>query len=131
MWVANNISEQRCIARILRWIWVEFQGPGDFEEALKRMYLEYDNWLKKIDNYPNTSDGMCERYAQLFSSLMKRREEILAKRKLWKVLGPLRNQLYIMRIDHSKSADNCSTESEFVEQYWTQVWEREGGPGAN
>lgn len=35
-----------------------------------------------------------------------------------------------MRIDHIKSVDNCSTESEFVEQYWTQVWEREGGPKA-
>ena len=74
---------------------VEFQGPGDFEEALKRMYLEYDNWLKKIDNYPNTSDGMCERYAQLFSSLMKRREEILAKRKLWRSPWAFGNQLAI------------------------------------
>ena len=37
---------------------------------------------------------------------------------------------YIMRKDHIRSEGDCSTESEFVEQYWTKVWEQEGGPKA-
>ena len=37
---------------------------------------------------------------------------------------------YIMRKDHIRSEGDCSTESEFVEQYWTEVWEQEGGPKA-
>ena len=35
-----------------------------------------------------------------------------------------------MRKDHIRSEGDCSTESEFVEQYWTKVWEQEGGPKA-
>jgi hypothetical protein len=68
----------------------------DFEGALKKMCMGYDKWLRRIDNYPHTSDRMCEKYMELFNSLLERREEILSGRELWR--NPwtfLRNQLAI------------------------------------
>lgn len=75
---------------------IKFEGPDDFEYALKRMCLGYDKWLRRIDNYPHTSDRMCKKYMELFNSLLERREEVLFKRELWR--NPwtfMRNQLAI------------------------------------
>lgn len=75
---------------------IKFEGLGDVEVALKSMYSEYDHWLREIGNYPHTSDRMCERYMELFSSILSRREEILLKRGLWRSPWAfLRNQLAI------------------------------------
>ena len=59
-------------------------GADDFEAALKSMMKNYFQWLEYIASYSHTANRMCQAYMALFDDLVGRRDEILAKRRLWR-----------------------------------------------
>jgi glycosyltransferase involved in cell wall biosynthesis len=61
-----------------------FVGPDDFVDALGRILANYDRWQGKMAGYDNTADGMTGRFLDLFNDMLGRREEMLAKRRLWR-----------------------------------------------
>jgi hypothetical protein len=62
---------------------VGFDGAG-FEAALRRLMADYAQWKARMPHYRNTADRMCRGYLDLFADLLMRREEILARRQLWR-----------------------------------------------
>ena len=67
---------------------------NDFEVALNELFAKYGNLVPLMKNWPHLSPRTCVAYAQLFDSLLLRRESILSNRHLW--LNPwlmLRNQI--------------------------------------
>ena len=53
----------------------------NFEEKLQNMLETYDNWINKISKYPHTAEKMNREYYSLFINLMKKKDEIVARRK--------------------------------------------------
>ena len=75
---------------------VEFSGPEDLPSALKRMMAEYDRWRAALEGYPHTAERMCREYIGLFEQLVSERDEIVARRRLWREPWTvLRNQIPI------------------------------------
>ena len=62
----------------------------EFNDAIHKMILEYDNYKIKLENYPFTASKMTTAYLNLFDDLISRREEILKKRNL------LRQPFYLL-----------------------------------
>ena len=62
---------------------IAFQDK-DFLPALKRMIKEYPKYKENITKYPHDSDKMNKEYLNLFSKLLKNRDEIIKKRALLK-----------------------------------------------
>ena len=48
------------------------------------MMKNYFQWLEYIASYSHTANRMCQAYMALFDDLVGRRDEILAKRRLWR-----------------------------------------------
>lgn len=68
----------------------------DFEAALERFIRTYPEWLHRMPEWPHLSQTTCRKYLDLFSEIVARREELLARRSLWQ--NPwlmLRNQIPI------------------------------------
>lgn len=66
----------------------------DFETALERLFAEYAALAPRMAAWPHLSPRTCAAYIALFSDLLARRDELLARRRLWK--NPwlmLRNQI--------------------------------------
>ena len=61
-----------------------FAGPDDFTAAVERMIRNHGKWARAMDGYPNTAGKMCGNYLALFDDLMARRDDILARRRLWR-----------------------------------------------
>lgn len=61
-----------------------FTGPEDFVPALTRMIESYTDWQGKMHLYDNTAEKMVGRFIGLFEDLLARRDELLAKRRLWR-----------------------------------------------
>ena len=59
---------------------VEFTEEN-FEQKLWEMHKTYDHWVERMSNYPYTAEYMCEKYYNLFVSLVNRRHEIISNRK--------------------------------------------------
>ena len=55
----------------------------EFIPALKEMITNYNFYKSNLKNYPNTSIKMTKDYLDLFSKLLKNREEIVLKRKIF------------------------------------------------
>ena len=55
----------------------------EFIPALKEMITHYNFYKSNLKNYPNTSIKMTKDYLDLFSKLLKNREEIVLKRKIF------------------------------------------------
>jgi len=73
---------------------VEFSGPEDLPAALERMTAEYDRWRTALEEYPHTAERMCREYIGLFEQLVSERDEIVARRRLWREPWTvLRNQV--------------------------------------
>jgi len=73
---------------------VEFSGPEDLLSALKRMMAEFDRWRTALEGYPHTAERMCREYIGLFEQLISERDEIAARRRLWREPWTvLRNQV--------------------------------------
>jgi glycosyltransferase involved in cell wall biosynthesis len=73
---------------------IEFVGPDDLPAALERMMAEYDRWWAALEEYPHTSERMCREYIELFERLVSERDEIVARRRLWREPWTvLRNQI--------------------------------------
>ena len=73
---------------------VPFDGPGDLEAALERLLGEYNALAGRMSQYPHRADRMTREWIDLFEDLVSRREEIVARRRLWR--NPwlvLRNQI--------------------------------------
>jgi len=63
---------------------VMFDGPNDFESALKRMLDEYPAWHRRMASYPYTTPRTVDAYLTLIQSLHQHRENLLQRRKLWR-----------------------------------------------
>ena len=61
-----------------------FSGPEDFVPALERMIAGYGEWRGKMAGYDNTAEKMAGRFIALFDDMLSRRDELLAKRRLWR-----------------------------------------------
>jgi hypothetical protein len=73
---------------------VKFSGPEDLPAALERMMAEFDRWRTSLEEYPHTAERMCREYIGLFEQLVSERDEIVARRRLWREPWTvLRNQV--------------------------------------
>lgn len=63
---------------------VMFEGPGDFPARLSRFIGEYDALADKMSTYPHTASRMTAEWIALFGQLIERRDELLARRRLWR-----------------------------------------------
>ena len=73
---------------------MEFADPDDLSAALERMMAEYDRWRAALEKYPHTAERMCREYIELFERLVSERDEIVARRRLWREPWTvLRNQI--------------------------------------
>lgn len=61
-----------------------FDGPEDFERALRAMIEGYAGWRAKLAAYPHTAGAMCGAYLALFDDLVAGRDRILGQRRLWR-----------------------------------------------
>lgn len=59
-------------------------SADSFESRLREMMGSYRAWVARMNDFPNTALRMCEGYDALFRDLVARRDEILARRRLWK-----------------------------------------------
>ena len=64
---------------------------SNYLPALKEMMRNYNFYKKNVSKYPNTADQMTKKYLDLFSFLLKKRDEIIKKRNL------LRSPLLIIK----------------------------------
>lgn len=55
-------------------------NPDNFERKLDQMYREYEVHADKINDYPHTSEKMCERYTELFETMLQEKDAILSGR---------------------------------------------------
>ena len=62
-----------------------FKFYGDnFLPALKKMIKNYPKIAKNLKKYPYTADKMCKEYIFLFEKLIRQRNSIISKRKLFR-----------------------------------------------
>lgn len=54
--------------------------PETFEEKLAEILATYSHWLGRMPAYDKSAERMCAEYLRLFSQLLQRKEELLAKR---------------------------------------------------
>lgn len=55
----------------------------NFVESLETIFQDYDFYKIKIKNYPNNAVKMSSEYLDLFSNLIKKRKQIVKKRRLF------------------------------------------------
>jgi hypothetical protein len=55
-----------------------------FEAALERIMVNYDRWRAAMPSYPHTAERSCRQYLALFVNLLARREDIAARRNVWR-----------------------------------------------
>jgi glycosyltransferase involved in cell wall biosynthesis len=73
---------------------IGFSKPAEAPAALERMMAEYDRWRAALEKYPHTAERMCREYIELFERLVSERDEIVARRRLWREPWTvLRNQI--------------------------------------
>jgi len=63
---------------------VAFSGPDDFTEALTRLTGQYSSFVAKMSAYPHTAERMTREWISLFERLHQQRQEIVARRNLWR-----------------------------------------------
>jgi len=63
---------------------VPFDGPGDFEDALESYIRHYDILAPRMADYPHTAANCTCAWLTLFETLLARRREIVAERRLWR-----------------------------------------------
>lgn len=61
-----------------------FSGPKDFEPALSRMLDNYAHWRSCLPDYSHTAEHMAREYFDLFTTLLEHRDDIIAKRRIWR-----------------------------------------------
>ena len=72
-----------CLPEYCSGFGIEFT-PETFEAALETMFADYPAQAEKVRAYPHTAEKTTARYLTLFEELIARREEILARRHLWR-----------------------------------------------
>ena len=55
--------------------------PDNFEEKLRDMLAQYDEWAARMPVYPYTAEKMCAAYYDLFCHLCEQRDTILRQRQ--------------------------------------------------
>lgn len=63
---------------------IEFEGAHDVEAALERYVSSYNALVGRMSSYPYDAELTCRRWIELLSGLVARRDEIAARRKLWR-----------------------------------------------
>lgn len=58
--------------------------PEAFEVALEEFYANFSRFAARLPDYDNTAAKMCAGYISFFEDLVKRRGEIVERRKLWR-----------------------------------------------
>lgn len=56
----------------------------DFGGRLEELIARYDALAAAMPAYPHTADRMCARYLACFDSLIRSRDQIVARRRLWR-----------------------------------------------
>ena len=56
----------------------------DFLQKINLMRKDYSKFKKKLQKYPHTADEMCSKYILLFNALLKDKEKILKRRKIFR-----------------------------------------------
>ena len=56
----------------------------DVEAALERYVSSYNALVGRMSSYPYDAELTCRRWIELLSGLVARRDEIAARRKLWR-----------------------------------------------
>ncbi len=60
--------------------------PDSFDVKLAQMIDTHEPLLPKMMDYPHTARRMCDDYLRLFEGLMDQRQEILKRRRRWRLL---------------------------------------------
>lgn len=63
---------------------IEFDGVTDIEEKLGMMMIRYDDFRKKIHEYPNTENNRIPEWIKLFELLYSKKKKISFSRRLWR-----------------------------------------------
>ncbi len=63
---------------------ISFDGPEGVEAAIRRMLAEYDRWRATLAHYDHNEGRMTQAYLDLFDELLASRDDIAAKRRLWR-----------------------------------------------
>jgi len=71
---------------------------SNYLPALKEIMVNYNFYKKNVSKYPNTADQMTKEYLDLFSFLLKRRDEIIKKRNLLRSPFLILNNFFIFLI---------------------------------
>ena len=76
--------ESGCMPEYCAGYGVSFSGPEDFTDALSQLVARYGAFADKMGSYPNTAARMTRAWIALLAELTDRREELLARRRLWR-----------------------------------------------
>jgi hypothetical protein len=83
-----------CLPEYCAGFGVAFDGPDDFEVALRRLMGDYATLAGGMPRYPWTAERMTREWIALFEELLERRDELVARRRLWRdPLTALANQV--------------------------------------
>ncbi|MCC7250935.1 hypothetical protein [Hyphomicrobium sp.] len=63
---------------------VAYSGPGEIELALNRLIADYPTLVASMPDYPHTAKKMTSEWIALFKTLMDLRDDLVARRKLWR-----------------------------------------------
>jgi hypothetical protein len=55
-----------------------------FEQKLDTMIATYDRWANRIQEFPHSSERMCQRYYNRFLKLLQHRDSMVLQRKWWR-----------------------------------------------
>lgn len=83
-----------CLPEYCAGFGIPFNGVDDVRAAIDKMRGQYPEWVAKMPAYPRTIENMSRDWITYFNTALARRDEIAAKRNLWR--NPylfLRNQL--------------------------------------
>ena len=61
-----------------------FDSPEELPNILNELLGNYGHWQARMKGFPHTADKMSDKYISLFNILMESRDEIVARRRLWR-----------------------------------------------
>lgn len=73
-----------CMPEYCKGFGIEFQGLHDFPAALGQLIAEYPSLAARMPSFPYTAESMTREWITLFEALLKERNELVARRNLWR-----------------------------------------------
>lgn len=73
-----------CLPEYCQGYGIEINGPNDVRDALMKMREEYTSYRAKMANFPRTAAQMTRDWITYFEESLKRRDEIVKTRRLWR-----------------------------------------------